>query len=44
MLERIGLGAPFWYNALQRMANLKPAIARKIDDEQNPAKDSAKKN
>jgi len=26
------------------MASLKPAIASKIDDEQNPAKDSAKKN
>jgi hypothetical protein len=29
----LGLGAPFWYNALKGMANLRPHIAEKVADE-----------
>jgi hypothetical protein len=27
----LSLGAPFWYNALRQLANLRPAVAQKID-------------
>ena len=27
----LSLGAPFWYNALRQMANLRPAVAEKIE-------------
>lgn len=30
----LSLGAPFWFNALNQLASLKPSIARKIDSEQ----------
>lgn len=29
----LGLGAPFWFNALRQLANLRPTIAKKVDDE-----------
>ena len=27
----LSLGAPFWYNALRRLANLRPSAAEKIE-------------
>jgi hypothetical protein len=29
----LSLGAPFWFNALKQMSNLKPAITSKIEKE-----------
>jgi hypothetical protein len=29
----LSLGAPFWYNALRTMANLRPVVAQKLTDE-----------
>jgi hypothetical protein len=29
----LSLGAPFWYNALKRMADLRPVLARKVEEE-----------
>lgn len=29
----LSLGAPFWFNTLQQLSNLKPAVAQKIEDE-----------
>jgi hypothetical protein len=31
----LSLGAPFWFNALKQMSNLKPAITSKIEKEQS---------
>jgi hypothetical protein len=27
----LSLGAPFWYNALGQLSNLKPAISKKVE-------------
>ena len=27
----LSLGAPFWFNALKKMANLRPALANKVE-------------
>ena len=27
----LSLGAPFWYNVLKQLSNLRPAIAQKVD-------------
>jgi hypothetical protein len=32
----LSLGAPFWYNTLRRLADLRPIVARKVEGE--PAK------
>ncbi len=32
----LSLGAPFWYTMLKRTANLRPALARKVADENEP--------
>jgi hypothetical protein len=32
----LSLGAPFWYNALKRTANLRPALAAKVAEEAKP--------
>lgn len=29
----LSLGAPFWYNALRKMADLRPIVARKVEGE-----------
>jgi hypothetical protein len=29
----LSLGAPFWFNALKQLANLRPVIAGKVDQE-----------
>jgi hypothetical protein len=29
----LSLGAPFWYNALKQMANLRPLLAKKVEEE-----------
>lgn len=29
----LGLGAPFWYNALRRLSDLRPIVARRVDGE-----------
>ncbi len=34
----LGLGAPFWYNLLRQLGNLRPLLAGKVDKDQ---KDSA---
>lgn len=33
MVVLLSLGAPFWYNALKQLSNLKPAITQKIEKE-----------
>lgn len=33
MIVLLSLGAPFWYNALSQLSNLRPIIANKIDQE-----------
>ena len=33
MVILLSLGAPFWYNALSQLANLKPGISTKVDKE-----------
>jgi hypothetical protein len=32
----LSLGAPFWYNALRRLADLRPPLARKLAQEEEP--------
>ncbi len=32
----LSLGAPFWYNALKQLSNLRPAIAQKVDQAAQP--------
>jgi len=27
----LSLGAPFWYNVLRQLSNLRPAVAQKIE-------------
>ena len=36
----LSLGAPFWYNALKQLSNLRPAIAQKVDQASQPPKQS----
>ena len=38
----LGLGAPFWFNALRQLANLRPTIAKKVDDAKVEDKDKAR--
>jgi hypothetical protein len=33
MVILLSLGAPFWYNALKQLSNLKPAITQKVENE-----------
>jgi len=33
MIVLLSLGAPFWYNALKQLSNLKPSITQKVDKE-----------
>jgi hypothetical protein len=37
----LSLGAPFWYNALRQLSNLKPAISSKVSDERKQAEQAA---
>lgn len=37
----LGLGAPFWYNALRQLANLRPVMAQKLDPKKQQATDPA---
>jgi len=36
----LSLGAPFWFNALKSLANLRPALAKQIGQEEEAAKES----
>jgi len=38
MVVLLSLGAPFWFNALRQLSNLKPAISNKIEKESSPTK------
>jgi hypothetical protein len=38
MVVLLSLGAPFWFNALRQLSNLKPAISSKIEKESSPTK------
>jgi hypothetical protein len=33
MVVLLSLGAPFWYNALKQLSNLKPSVTQKIEKE-----------
>jgi len=35
----LSLGAPFWYNMLRQLANLRPLLAGKVDQAESPKKD-----
>jgi len=35
MVVLLSLGAPFWFNALRQLSNLKPAISSKIEKERS---------
>lgn len=37
----LSLGAPFWYNALRQLSNLKPSISSKVSDERKQAEQAA---
>jgi hypothetical protein len=39
----LSLGAPFWFNALRQLSNLKPAISNKVADERAQAEQEAAK-
>jgi hypothetical protein len=39
----LSLGAPFWFNTLQQLSNLKPLVAQKIEDESEAAGSAAPK-
>jgi hypothetical protein len=34
----LSLGAPFWYNSLRRLSDLRPIVARRVDDDQGVPK------
>lgn len=36
----LSLGAPFWFNALRQLSNLKPSLSEKIEQESTPAEGS----
>lgn len=38
----LSLGAPFWYNALRQLANLRPLVAGKVEREKTDSKQEAK--
>jgi hypothetical protein len=37
----LSLGAPFWFNALRQLSNLKPGISRKVADERKQAEQTS---
>jgi hypothetical protein len=37
MVILLSLGAPFWYNALKQLSNLKPTITQKVEKESAPS-------
>jgi hypothetical protein len=36
MVILLSLGAPFWFNALRQLSNLKPSISQKVEGEEKP--------
>ncbi len=34
----LSLGAPFWYNALRKLSDLRPIVARRVEDDQGTSK------